>query len=87
MFRECKPFKSYTTVDKNDARKRYLTAISTQVCGSAKVFLKRKVKDMFVNGFNPTIMRLHRANMDMQMLVPSMYVDTLRKMKQAYRNC
>ena len=55
--------------DKEEAKQRYLNAISASVQGTAMVVLKRKVKDIFVNGFNPKIMRLHKANHDLQICI------------------
>ena len=69
MFKENKPLKFCTEPEKVEAKSRYLNAISASVQGSAAVILKRKVKDIFVNGYNAHIMRLHKANHDLQICI------------------
>ena len=69
MFKGNKQFGNYTMPEKEEAKKRYLNAISVHVQGNAKVVMKRNVSDMFVNGFNLHIMRLHEANMDLQICI------------------
>ena len=51
------------------AKTRYLDAISAGIHGKAAVILKREVKDMFVNGYNKQIMKLHKANHDIQICI------------------
>ena len=55
--------------DKDKAKIRYLNAISSGIQGSAAVIMKREVKDIFVNGYNKQIMRLHKANHDLQICI------------------
>ena len=50
--------KDCTETEQQEAKLRYLDAISVSVQGTAIVVLKRKVKDIFVNGYNASIMRL-----------------------------
>ena len=69
MFRGNKTLKDCTQTEKQDAKTRYLDAISVSVQGTAIVVLKRKVKDIFVNGYNASIMRLHKANHDLQICI------------------
>ena len=69
MFDEYKSFDEYTVEDNLKARTRYLNALSASIIGSAKVFLKRNVDDIFINGFNSRIMELFRANHDLQICV------------------
>ena len=46
-----------------------MVAISASVQGTAIVVLRRDVKDIFVNAFNASIMRLHKANHDLQICI------------------
>ena len=50
-------------------KSRYLNAISAGIQGRAAVILKRDVKDLFVNGYNDKIMKLHKANHDLQICI------------------
>ena len=69
MFSSNKLFSNCTKTDKEDAKERYINAISASVQGTAMVVVKRRVKDIFVNGFNKKIMRLHKANHDLQICI------------------
>ena len=51
------------------AKTRYLEALSASIRGSAKVFLKRRCQNVFVNGYNGKIMRLFVANHDIQIVI------------------
>ena len=51
MFRVNKPIDQFSEIERNEARSRYLDAISASVRGTAIVMMKRKVKDIFVNGY------------------------------------
>ena len=51
------------------AKVRYYNALSISIRGTGSVFLKRKVKDIFTNGYNMNIMRLHEANHDFQVVI------------------
>ena len=55
-----------TEEDKNNAKLRYLNAISLSVKGTAMVVLKRQVKNIFINGYNSKIMKLQSSNHDIQ---------------------
>ena len=69
MFSGNKSLENYSQIERQHAKSRYLDAISTSVRGSAIVLLKREVKNLFVNPFNAHIMRLHKANHDMQICI------------------
>ena len=69
MFLEIKPIDAYTEEEIKTAKDRYLNSISMSVKGTGKIFLKRKVKDMFTNGYNKKFMRLHLANHDIQLVI------------------
>ena len=69
MFIDDRPLSEFTDQEKKNARTRYLNAISVGIQGRASVILKRKVKDLFVNGFNRAIMKLHKANHDLQICI------------------
>ena len=69
MFPGDKRFRECNDQDKESAKARYLRAISAGVQGRAAVILKRDVKDIFVNGYNKTIMKLHKANHDLQICI------------------
>ena len=56
-----------TTYD--EAKQRYLSALSASVKGSGAVFIKRDPKDIFCNNFNPNLMYIHGANHDLQICV------------------
>ena len=66
--RDADPHK-YTDDEKQEAKSRYLDALSASAQGTAIVVLKRDVKNIFVNGYNSSIMRLHRANHDLQICI------------------
>jgi hypothetical protein len=69
MFSKNKSVSDYTKEEIEEARSRYFNAISTSVKGTGMVLLKREVKDIFTNGYNPKIMRLHQANHDIQIVI------------------
>ena len=69
MFTGNKSLEEYSDTEKLEARSRYLAAISASVQGTAAVIHKRKVRDIFVNGYNANIMRLHKANHDLQICI------------------
>ena len=69
MFVEDKPFEAYSEEEKNEAKLRYTNALSAAVQGSAMVVLKREVKDLFINGYNKKIMRIFKANHDLQICI------------------
>ncbi|XP_031340027.1 uncharacterized protein LOC116168369 [Photinus pyralis] len=50
------------------SERRYIDAIRSDLT-KYKVFLKRDVVDSFVNPYNPNILELHKANMDIQFIV------------------
>ena len=52
MFTGNKSLKDYTDTEKQEARSRYVDAISVSIQGSVIIVMKRKVKDIFVNGYN-----------------------------------
>ena len=55
--------------DRCSAKVRYLNAISAGVQGRAAVILKRETKDLFLNGYNKNIMKLHKTNHDIQICI------------------
>ena len=61
MFEGNKSFHDYSETERKKAKFRYLEAISASVQGSAIIVLKRNVRDLFVNGYNSNIMRLHKG--------------------------
>ena len=69
MFKTDKDFTSLSLQAKIEAELRYLNAISLSVKGSAIVVLKQKAKDVFINGYNKHIMRLHKAYHDFSIWV------------------
>ena len=69
MFTTDKSLKDCTNQEKENAKSRYLNAISAGIQGRAAVILKRDVKDLFVNGYNTKIMKLHKANHDLQICI------------------
>ena len=69
MFSKDKPICGFSTTEKEDAKRKYLNALSVSVSGKACVILKRKVEDIFVNGYSKVIMNLHNANHDVQIVV------------------
>ncbi|XP_050339187.1 uncharacterized protein LOC126765663 [Bactrocera neohumeralis] len=46
----------------------YLLALRSSL-SKPKIFLKRKMQDRFINAYNPLILELHRANMDIQYIL------------------
>ena len=69
MFSQDKLMQKYTKNEKQVAKQRYLDALSASVQGTALVFMKRKVKDVFLNGYSKKIMRLFKANHDLQICI------------------
>ena len=69
MFKGKKILCEFTAEEKLSATQRYLNALSASIKGTAKVFLKRRVEDIFVNGFNVKIMAIYQANHDLQIVV------------------
>ena len=69
MFDNKKLFENYDEEEKQIAKSRYLNALSAAVQGTAMVVLKREVKDVFINGYNKKIMRLFKANHDLQICI------------------
>ena len=69
MFSQNKTLSAYSKEEIEEAKTRYFNAISTSVKGTGMVLLKREVKDIFTNGYNPKIMRLHQANHDIQIVI------------------
>ena len=58
MFRDNKQLNQYTKDEKELAKTRYLNAISASVKGTAMLLLKRKVKDIFVNAYNLSLIHI-----------------------------
>ena len=69
MFTEEKNLKDYSESEKQMAKLRYLNAISVSIHGSAILVIKRKVSEIFVNGYNKHVMRLHTANHDFSICI------------------
>ena len=69
MFVDQKQIHEYTDEEKQTAKQRYLNAISSSVQGTAIMIMKFKVKDIFMNGYNKQIMRVHKANHDLQICI------------------
>ena len=59
----------YTSMEKTAAYQRYINALSSSIKGTGSVFLKRDTKDLFTNNFNRKLMKVHKANHDIQMVV------------------
>jgi hypothetical protein len=56
MFVDDKLMKDYTDHEKETAKSRYQNAFFASVQGTGMVFMKQKVKDIFLNGYNKKIM-------------------------------
>ena len=69
MFSSEKQLDEYTAKEKNDAYNRYINALSASIRGTGAVILKRETKDVFTNNYNRNIMKIHRANHDIQIVV------------------
>ena len=69
MFTERKSLLSYSENEIKEAKIRYHNALSTSIKGTGMVLLKREVKDIFTNGYNKKIMKLHFANHDIQIVI------------------
>lgn len=60
-------FKDFLDIFKCDLSD-YLKAVqSTLKC--SKVYLKQSVREIYINNYNPMILSMHRANMDIQYVV------------------
>ena len=68
-FEAKRKLKHQRIVEKEEARERYLNAISSSIQGSAIIILKREVKDVFVNAYNKQVMNLFKSNMDLQICI------------------
>ena len=55
--------------DRLQAKQRYYNALSAGVKGTAMIILKRKVKHIFINGYNSKIMKLQKSNHDTQICI------------------
>ena len=71
MFSPKTRYEDISNEDRVKAKTRYLDAIASGIRGSAVLLLERKVEDIFINGFNDDIMRLHLANIDVQLITDS----------------
>ena len=60
---------SYNKTEIREARQRYYNALTASIHGTGAVMMKRKVLDIFTNGYNKSIMRLHQANHDLQVVI------------------
>jgi hypothetical protein len=69
MFVDDKLIQDYTDDEKETAKSRYINALSASVQWTAMVFMKRKVKDIFLNGYNKKIMRIFKSNHDLQICI------------------
>ena len=69
MFIGNKKLEEYNEDDIKAAKLRYINAISASVKGTAMLVLKREVKNIFINAYNPKIMRLHKTNHDVQLCI------------------
>ena len=66
MFEEEKP--QYSQQEIKAATQRYYNALSASIEGTGAVLIKREVKDLFTNGCNKNIRRLHQSNHDFQVV-------------------
>ena len=69
MFKEEKSIGQYSKSEKEHAYQRYLNALSVSVRGTGAIFLKRNPKDVLTNNFNRQLMRVHKANNDIQVVI------------------
>ena len=69
MFKREKSIEDYSDREKQDAYDRYINALSASVRGTGSVFLKRGTEDLFTNNFNRSLMGVHKANHDIQIVV------------------
>ena len=69
MFAKNKSLHEFNVEELNEAKSRYVNAISVSIQGTAKVFLKRSVSDIFINGYNEKIMSIFEANHDLQVVI------------------
>ena len=54
---------------KNDARKRYLTALRCEVKSSGLLILHREPEDILTNNYNKKLIQIHQANQDVQFII------------------
>ena len=69
MFETEKELSNYSKTEIDAAKQKYYDALSASIHGTGAVILKRDVKDIFTNGYNKSIMRLHQANHDLQVVI------------------
>ena len=60
---------TYTDEEKKNAYDRYINALSASVRGTGCIFLERNTKDVFTNNFNLSLLVLHKANIDVQIVI------------------
>jgi len=65
MFDTIKNVNEFTSKEKEAAKQKYLNALSVSFSGKARVFSKRRVQDIFVNGYNNKLMQIFQANHDL----------------------
>ena len=68
MFPTNMRFSSISSLDFENAKQRYIEAISIGIKGTGALIMKRKTSDIFTNGFNKQIFQIHQANMDIQLV-------------------
>ena len=68
MFEE-KSSNYYTDAEKVNAYERYINALSASVKGTGQIFLERSTEDLFTNNFNLQLLKLHQANIDIQIVI------------------
>ena len=69
MFEKEKQLEKFSETEIKAAKKRYYNALSASIRGTGAVIMKRKVRDILTNGYNKSIMCLHQANHDLQVVI------------------
>ena len=69
MFETQRKLVRYSLKEKEAAYKKYINALSVSVRGTGAIFLKRNTEDLFTNNFNRSLLKLHKANHDVQIVV------------------
>ena len=69
MFGEKKMIEELSNKEKRIGYDRYIKALSVSIRGTGAILPKRNPKDVFTNNFNNRLMRIHKANHDIQIVI------------------
>ena len=77
MFERDDDLCNYTEMEKKNAYDRYINALSASIRGTGCIFLERTTEDIYTNNFNLSILILHQANIDVQIVIDQVKIHVL----------